>query len=1073
MKVERLINFFNPISKTLKSIKFDKNMIDKDFYIELLYILGLKESKINGKKKLVSNLNQQSFISVIERKIIEKNKDKMNIQDVFDIALELASTWINRLLFLKLLDSLLIKFNNNEISSFLNFNNIASFKDISDLFFQVISVKPNERLTDLKNKYIQIPYLNNSLFEKTVLEQNYLSIDEIENSDINIYKSTVIVDENGERIDGIVGLLDYLLVFIDMYDFSNDIDIENVFRFNKKIPINSAVFGKIFEKVNGFKDGSYYTPSYITEQMCKESITKLIIQKINEKKRWNSLSINKIKDKINSEIKNGNKEIIFEIREIINSLKICDPAVGTGHFLVSVLNEIIRIKSKLGILIDENGNQLSCNIDIKDDELIIKQGKKIFSYNSKDKDSYLIQKSIFHEKEEIILNNLFGIDINPKSVEICKIRLWIELLKHNYYDEETNQLQPLLNIDLIIQTGDSLISKYDIDNVIGNEYNDKKNELIKLRKEFVNIHDENKKKEYIKRMNELKKDFDVFLNNNIKSNNKNEVKVKKKNDKNKSNQITLMNFLEQNKSNQNKIKIQINKDAKLFPNSFDWILELPEMIDDNGKFIGFDLIIGNPPYIYLNEMNNEYKNFLQNKYTKDSDDLYMFFVHRGFELMKVSGIIHFITPNTYFTLNTKTNFRIELLKYSDLIFRYSGFCFEDAYVETMIFSACKKPSNNKSKLKMIYDNDVYEIDYNAFKNNLFLRFFIPNSLNVKINDKINTSLKSLYERFEPIFNGKQMKTNDLNVYHKSLKNGDITLLGLVTDGEQGLVTGNNSKYIAEIINSENEIKIIDNEFINAYNKFTNSNLDLNEFENNREKYYSKAEDLKKTYNKPDLFGKYFIYKWIHRNNVKEFNELNENEKLNGGNDDLWVFYHRGNKSGDRWQISCNNAINWSTKSVNELKYKIGTDSRWQGYKFFDYSGFAWVDYFTNKLKSFLLDASPYSKNTVKLTTNYSLLSDKYIVALLNSKFIIYYIKSFITATHSLQIKDGRLIPIIIPSKKIRLKIENYVDEIIKLKNSNDERISDIENEIDKLVYELYGLELDDVNEIQDVNETKN
>jgi type II restriction/modification system DNA methylase subunit YeeA len=166
----------------------------------------------------------------------------------------------------------------------------------------------------------------------------------------------------------------------------------------------------------------------------------------------------------------------------INSLKICDPAVGSGHFLVSALNEIISIKHDLGILLDRNGKRLKgYQVDIVNDELIITDDDGVpFTYNPNSAESQRVQETLFHEKQTIIENCLFGVDINPNSVKICRLRLWIELLKNAYYKfptsggvangrggfssgQEYRELETLPNIDINIKCGNSLIARFGLD----------------------------------------------------------------------------------------------------------------------------------------------------------------------------------------------------------------------------------------------------------------------------------------------------------------------------------------------------------------------------------------------------------------------------------------------------------------------------------------------------------------------------------------------------------------------------------------------------------------------------------
>ncbi|MFM6613219.1 MAG: type II restriction endonuclease, partial [Dolichospermum sp.] len=181
---------------------------------------------------------------------------------------------------------------------------------------------------------------------------------------------------------------------------------------NKRL-INASVLGLIFEKINGYKDGSFFTPGFITMYMCRETIRRAVIQKFNDVKGWNCENIDDLYDQIEDK-KAAN--------DLINSLKICDPAVGSGHFLVSALNEIIAIKSELKILLDRQGKRLKeYSFEVANDELIVTdEDGLLFEYNPKNQESQRVQETLFHEKQTIIENCLFGVDINPNSVKICR-----------------------------------------------------------------------------------------------------------------------------------------------------------------------------------------------------------------------------------------------------------------------------------------------------------------------------------------------------------------------------------------------------------------------------------------------------------------------------------------------------------------------------------------------------------------------------------------------------------------------------------------------------------------------------
>ena len=195
--------------------------------------------------------------------------------------------------------------------------------------------------------------------------------------------------------------------------------------------------------------------------MCKETIRRAVFQKFNETKGWNCEDFEALYNKI---------EDAKEANAIINSVKICDPAVGSGHFLVSALNEMIAIKHDLKVLVDREGKRLKeYQVDIVNDELIVTNEDGLpFTYNPKSKESQRLQETLFHEKQTIIENCLFGVDINPNSVKICRLRLWIELLKNAYYKTDVTSsgvemLETLPNIDINIKCGNSLIARFGLD----------------------------------------------------------------------------------------------------------------------------------------------------------------------------------------------------------------------------------------------------------------------------------------------------------------------------------------------------------------------------------------------------------------------------------------------------------------------------------------------------------------------------------------------------------------------------------------------------------------------------------
>ena len=170
----------------------DSNRLDKAFYSELLYIIGLTEETKVGSKKLIERKkeNDRDSGSLIENAINQLDSlDKISrlekpeqfgdsYQDrLFNVGLELAITWINRVLFLKLLEAQLIKYHKGDKSfSFLSLTKVQNYDDLNSLFFSVLARKQSDRVESVKKVFANVPYLNSSLFEPTEVEHSTIFI---------------------------------------------------------------------------------------------------------------------------------------------------------------------------------------------------------------------------------------------------------------------------------------------------------------------------------------------------------------------------------------------------------------------------------------------------------------------------------------------------------------------------------------------------------------------------------------------------------------------------------------------------------------------------------------------------------------------------------------------------------------------------------------------------------------------------------------------------------------------------------------------------------------------------------
>src|ERR1035437_749416 len=672
-KLIALYKIFSPEHLLKLPFANDSNNLDKTGYNALLHIIGLEETK-EGSKKLIGRKieKKRNPGSLIENSItILKYEDCLSQlpklsdfgnnkeEQLFDIALELVITWINRILFLKLLEGQLIKYNNGDKTfQFLNVERIHDYDELNKLFFQVLAVKESNRSELVKQKFSNIPYLNSSLFEPSDLEHKTIRINSLENhSKHPILTGTVLKDKTGRKLSGEIDPLHYLFDFLDSYDFSSE-GSEDIQEENKTL-INASVLGLIFEKINGYKDGSFFTPGFITMYMCHETIRRAVVQKFNDVKGWQCETISDVYNNI---------ENIKEADRIINSLRICDPTVGSGHFLVSALNEIIAIKSELKILSDREGKKLKeYTIEVINDELIITdEQSKLFEYNPKSKESQRVQEALFQEKQKIIENCLFGVDINPNSVKICRLRLWIELLKNAYYKPGSgnSELETLPNIDINIKCGNSLISRYPLDADIKTALKSSKWNIDNYREAVMtyrNAQSKDEKRGMEQLISKIKNDFET----EVSKNDKRFLKLNKLNGEllSLTGQSSLFELTKTQKDEWNKkvkklteeikkyeTEIEEVKSNKIYENAFEWRFEFPEVLNNDGDFIGFDLVIGNPPYFNLSSLNPEMLSFLSNSnysvFTRGSD-IYCLFYERGFDILKGNCCLCFITSNRF------------------------------------------------------------------------------------------------------------------------------------------------------------------------------------------------------------------------------------------------------------------------------------------------------------------------------------------------------------------------------------------------------------------------------------------
>ncbi|GAA6935872.1 class I SAM-dependent DNA methyltransferase [Helicobacter pylori] len=771
----------------------DANTLNKDFYEELLYILGLEEQNEKGKILIKQSHTQNSLSDALK-------KEYKNLDDEEVMALLIA--WNNRILFLRLLESLLISFKHFE-KPFLTIENFTNFNALNTLFFEVLAKKNNERSKEIKEDKIsgKIPYLNSSLFDKTPLELKGHEIRLLKNERLEVYPKSILKKDKDYQKEKDLPLLKYLFTFLHAYDFTTTPkDIKDNRNTSESRLINPSVLGLVFEKLNGYKEGSFYTPSFITSYMCSESITPIVLDKFNQKYQIECEKLKELKNYLKNSYKEDKRK---EYLQVLLALRICDPAVGSGHFLVSALNEMVRIAYELGLI---TSLPLDAILELENDEILIKISNNPFIYkhpSSEKEQSHHIQKELFELKKSIIENCLFGVDINPNSCEITKLRLWIELLKYSYYifeeGKNTNALETLPNIDINIKCGNSLIFNFPLNSklTIGQTLEFSKNlkAEIKEYKNSVMFYKEGlgEKAKILQNIAKLKS---LIINYFIKQHQakkhlKESLKafISEYGDgifdistafgmemlkiaRHKDNNYKFVPTLTKSKPSPigveaNRLLIKIKECYETLENlknskTLEWHFEFPEVLDDEGDFLGFDCIIGNPPYIRQEQI-KEIKPLLQKQYPNfynSTADIYTYFFALSYHLLKEKGFNAFITSNKYARAKYGAKLRELLLKKTTIV-SYMELnalkVFESAAVDTSIMSFIKQTPPKESLFNYYEPNPDDKNDLKSARS-LSMR---QNALSTESFIFANASFLDLRDKMESV--GTPLKDWDIQI----------------------------------------------------------------------------------------------------------------------------------------------------------------------------------------------------------------------------------------------------------------------------------------------------------------------
>ncbi|MEW5844628.1 MAG: DNA methyltransferase [Bacteroidota bacterium] len=565
------------------------------------------------------------------------------------------------------------------------------------LFFDTLNKeRPNDDFTMPDGKTVKVPFLNGGLFDKEEFDEHLLTFPSklFHNPD---FEDIILTEKNKGKARG-------FLDFLDAFNFTVYEDSPD----DHTVAIDPEMLGHIFENLlEDNKDkGAFYTPKEIVHYMCQESLIEYLSTGLqNEYKVYRQLGNGQI-ELFGNETRKGqlklveelgekgldrdevaymvkNKDIsklthkqLLSIEKLLDNVKICDPAIGSGAFPMGLLQEIFSIKELIAYETGKEWNPAETKLNI-------------------------------------IQNSIYGVDIEKGAVDIARLRFWLSLV----VDEE--KPKPLPNLDYKIVVGDSLISKFDgeiveIDweikegtqtDMFGNENLQKRKQLLQTltekQRQYFNPINKNKKALALEIRN-LK--IDVLINQlelMIKTEGLEQAPVKTNFKDNKKYLAACELYQKTQGWLQTIAKLKKIKQHPNDPfNHFDWKLDFPEVLNPylvpDEKQRGFDILIGNPPYGA--KVNSSDKLYFQNKYItaktikgvqKGSLDTYTLFIELGHSVSKTKGNLHYIVPISITSSDSVTGVH-KLLEETCSVIKISSYAvrpepvFENAVVNTSI-----------------------------------------------------------------------------------------------------------------------------------------------------------------------------------------------------------------------------------------------------------------------------------------------------------------------------------------------------------------------------------------------------
>ena len=925
---------------------------------------------------------------------------------------------------------------------------------LEPLFFRYLATREGQ-----ESPWGRIPYLNGGLFVREYGEDLILSV------------PNELFDTDRDRGPNERGLLGFFASYNFTVDEDTPLDVQ--------VALDPELLGKVFENLleehRRGRTGTFYTPRPIVNFMVRESITRHLeevtassvsrqrLLALLDDERWEEAALN--------------KEEARDLEAKAMAVRILDPAVGTGAFLVSALQHLVQIVR-------------ACRHRLGED---VHPGTTAMA----------------DLKRRIIRDCLFGVDIEPEAIELAQLRLWLSLVLDLDPREDPD---PLPNLDFELMVGNSLIDSVEGVNLAPAHRALGENLRLELGEADVKLKDIAELKQRYFATSDLPLDQREMQRQRIRAEematirdywNERAAECMRQAD------ALGKQALEKgglSKRQQDELKRQVRR-GEIYQRAADAVaagdyttrpfvyeLEFADIFQQRG---GFDIVIANPPYVsvqgssklpYREELGRRYSERVNGKDKGWVDDLYVHFVFRAFELARPGGVVCFITADTYFTIQSKRRMR-QLLHTRDL--RVIAPCDPfRATVDAAVFLAINRPQLQEpecefDQMRYVPDEDFdrltdepdwqggaavtvndstytvrewldgklrrYRFDPRLWLGTQRMAIWEPSQRNAVLYERLILPAEPLLrEWWEMIETSEKYRKHreEIEAYLKSLKPGDITLLGLVADGGQGLATANNGRFLAYREDTPQGQDILKKrlDHIQRWQSHPTYGQLWTDCLAEAGADHCRAIDLLRQRVGDDKklgLGKGELYKTLRPEQCvasEELERLSEEQldelRYKGSADVVkhWVPFRKGDRQGRRWWAEEPLYIDWSRESVQWLQdnahKRIPNSPRWQNLHLFFRSGVAWNPIGRDvALKGRLVPPCVISHKALVLLPSSDAVDREYLLALLNAPVVSYISKEFINSTNY-EMNDIRQLPVVMPDVSQASRLYSEVSRLV-------------------------------------------